>query len=178
MNIPKYQEQYEIMHRRGKVYHGACLKDHAKEIGNLIKDTDSKSLLDYGSGKGTQYFKYRIHKEHFYDIMPTLYDIGIQQFSDLPNGKFDGVFSTDVMEHIPEEELDDVFSYIYKTATKFVYLAICTIPAPDLLPNGEQAHVTLKPIEWWVEKINKYANVYTVIHCYGLETQIETIGEK
>lgn len=163
------------MHNRGKVYHGSCLSGFAKDISELIKETKSTSLLDYGSGKGSQYFVYNLHKQYFFNIMPDLYDIGIPKYSVLPNKKFDGVFSTDVLEHIPEEELDDVLSYIYNTAQKFVYLAICTIPAPDLLPNGEQSHVTLNHIDWWVNKITPFAKVDTTVHCYGNENIIKLI---
>lgn len=163
------------MHDRGKVYHGSCLSSFVKDISKVIQETNSKSLLDYGSGKGSQYYINHLHKKYFFNIMPTLYDIGIPEYSVLPNEKFDGVFSTDVLEHIPEEELDEVLSYISNAANKFVYLAICTIPAPDLLPNGEQAHVTLKPIEWWVDKITPFVKVDTTVHCYGNETSIKLI---
>lgn len=165
--MSKYKSEYEIMHSRGKVYHGACLINHAPDISKLIEETGSQTLLDYGSGKGNQYYKEKLHKTYFFGIMPTLYDIGIPILSRLPDTKFDGVFSTDVLEHIPEDELSEVLTYIYNTANKFVYLAICTIPAPDLLPNGEQSHVTLKPFKWWVDKITPFVKVDTIIHCYG-----------
>ena len=174
----RYQEQYKLMHQIGKVYHGTCLQNHAESIKKLIDETESQSLLDYGSGKGIQYHTQNIHVNFFNGIMPTLYDIGIEEYSKLPEGNFDGVYSTDVMEHIPEEELDEVFKQIYSRANKFVYLAISTIPAPDLLPDGTQSHVTIKPIEWWVDKIKPFANVYTQIVCYGNETQTQIIREK
>jgi hypothetical protein len=45
--------------------------------------------------------------------------------------------------------LTDIFSY----AGKFVYLQIATSPAQQILPNGENAHCTLKTHDEWVERI-------------------------
>jgi hypothetical protein len=163
------------MHNRGRVYHGSCLINFIEDIGKLVQNTKSETLLDYGSGKGAQYFIEKLHEKHFCNIMPTLYDIGILEYSKLPSGTFDGVFSTDVLEHIPEDELDSVLEYIFNVANKFVYLAICTIEAPDLLPNGEQAHVTIKPFDWWIKKITPFVKVDTTVHCYGKETSIKLI---
>ena len=176
--MSKYKDLYTIMHNRGRVYHGSCLIIFIEDIGKLTYETKSETLLDYGSGKGLQYSVDRLHEKYLSNIFPTLYDIGIPSYSVLPTGKFDGVFSTDVLEHIPEDELDSVLEYIFNVANKFVYLAICTIEAPDLLPNGEQAHVTIKPFEWWVEKITPFVKVDTTVHCYGKETTIKLIKAK
>ena len=53
-------------------------------------------------------------------MMPALYDPGVEQFEKMPKGKFDGVYSTDVMEHIPEEELPESLEFIFSKADKFV----------------------------------------------------------
>lgn len=155
------------MHDDPDRYPGDSLETHALTIKDLIKATDSKSLLDYGCGKGYQYTKQNLHDRYFYGIMPTLYDPAVSTHNTLPEGKFDGVISTDVMEHVPEDQLDEVLEQIYNKATKFVYLGICTIPAKAVLPNGENAHCTVKPIDWWMNKIRPHATVDTTVYCYG-----------
>jgi hypothetical protein len=55
------------------------------------------------------------------------------------------------MEHIPEEQIPHVFKQISQSATRFVFLAIATDLAIALLPNGENAHCTIKPLDWWVD---------------------------
>lgn len=155
------------MHEDPDRYPGNSLQIHVRTIHNLITETSSRSLLDYGCGKGYQYTKEMMHVHHFCGIMPSLYDPAVETHNVLPEGKFDGVISTDVMEHIPEHELDDVLKQIYNKANKFVYLGICTVPAKAILPNGENAHCTVKPIEWWINKIEPLATVDTTIHCYG-----------
>ena len=131
------------------------------------KDTKSKTLLDFGCGKGLQYTKYKHHEE--LGVMPALYDPAVPEYEKLPDGPFDGVYSTDVMEHIPKEQIPETFSKIFSRAEKFVFLAICTKPAIATLPSGENAHCTVEPIGFWVTMIERYApkRVYTHVKTYG-----------
>jgi hypothetical protein len=41
--------------------------------------------------------------------------------------------------------LDEIFSY----ATRFIFANAACYPALTTLPNGENAHCTLRPAEWW-----------------------------
>lgn len=164
----EYQAFYKEMHNNESLYSGSALVLHADSIRQLIEQFNPTTLLDYGCGKGNQYTEDKIHQTHFRGVMPTLYDFAVEAHSVLPRGGFDGVISTDVLEHIPEDQLDNVLSEIFSKADKFVYLGICTVPADSFLPNGENSHVTVKPFEWWYEKIMPYSSeVYTMIYTYG-----------
>ena len=87
----------------------------------------------------------------------------------MPEENFDGIYSTDVMEHIPEEVIPSVFDWIFSHAEKFVFLGISTELAIAILPNGENAHCTIKSIEWWADMVNKHNinRIYTHLNCYG-----------
>jgi cyclopropane fatty-acyl-phospholipid synthase-like methyltransferase len=170
-----YIALYKEMHQEEERYPGESLEQHAPAIKALINKFDAKTLLDYGCGKGFQYTKKHIHKKFFNNILPSLYDPAVPTHDIIPEGTFDGVISTDVMEHIPEDRLDEILKEIYNKSDKFVYLGICTIPAIAILPNGENAHCTVKPINWWVEKITPHANKYTVVNCYGNKRITEII---
>jgi hypothetical protein len=119
-------------------------------IATLVKETESKTLLDYGCGKARQYTVDKLHEE--WGFMPTLYDPAIPEYENLPEGPFDGIYSTDVMEHIPREIIPSIFEYIYSNAQK-------------------NAHCTVEPMDWWIEMINSHAprSVYTHVHTYGLD---------
>ena len=54
-------------------------------------------------------------------------------------------------------------------AKKFVYLAICTRLAHAILPNGENAHCTVKEPDWWEKHIIKSNKnkIHTEVHWYG-----------
>ena len=162
-------EQYKQYHAEHTEYgNGGGLKFYVQHIIDLVQDTKSESLLDYGCGKAEGYLEYN-HHEMWGGIMPSLYDPAIPEYENVPAGTFDGVMSFDVLEHIPEIQIPETIHQITKVANKFVFLGIATDPASTVLPNGDNAHCTLKPIEWWVEMVEKYApkRVYTHIKTYG-----------
>lgn len=164
----EFEDMYGKMHKNNAdLFNGSALVLHAQTIHDMIERSRSKTLLDYGCGKGYQYSKQKLHDEYFYGILPTLYDPGVPGIDKIPEGEFDGVFCTDVLEHIPESVIPDILSEIFDKANKFVYLGICTIPSKSYLPTGEDSHVTIKPFDWWVDLILPYANIDTNIYCYG-----------
>ena len=173
-----YIDLYKEMHLNESVFPGDSLKEHVVFLKDLIKQYTPKTLLDYGCGKGNQYFIDKAHEQYFNGIMPYLYDPAVESHNTLPNEPVDGLFSTDVLEHIPENELDLVFEQMYELSNKFVYHGICTIPAVAKLPNGENAHVTIKSIDWWVDKILKHSDKTTWIYCYGLSNQLVKIENR
>ena len=171
-------EQYRQYHAdQNTNYPGNNLKPQLHHILDLITDMQPETLLDFGCGKGLQYSKWKHHEDM--GIMPSLYDPAVPEYVELPDGPFDGIISTDVMEHIPEEQIPETFDAITRRAEKFVFLAIATAPAIAILPNGDNAHCTLKPVEWWVEMYNKhsYKKVYTHIRTYGDMPGYEIINE-
>ena len=76
----------------------------------------------------------------------------IQALSPLPrtySGKFDGVICTDVLEHVPDEDIAwVVMSFSDPPASSFMRAAAC-YPARKKLPNGQNAHITQQQPEWW-----------------------------
>ena len=171
-------EQYKQYHANLNTnYPGNNLKAQLQHIKDLVQDTKAETLLDFGCGKGLQYTKYKHHEE--LGIMPALYDPAVPEYEELPEGQFDGIYSTDVMEHIPREQIPETFQTIFSKAEKFVFLAICTQPAIAVLPNGENAHCTVEPIGWWVNLIEKYApkRVYTHLKTYGNCNNYEILNE-
>jgi len=173
----KYINQYKQYHSNPELYPGNSFGNGYQHITDLIQDTGAKTVMDYGCGKGTQYTQRRLH-EAWGIGMPALYDPAVPQFEKLPEGPFDGIYSTDVMEHIPEEVIPSIFEWIFGNAEKFVFLGICTRPAIAVLPNGENAHCTVKPIEWWQEMIIKHSPkpVYTHLKCYGNSNGYEVLN--
>jgi len=174
----EWVEQYKQYHANLDTnYPGNNLKPQLQHIKDLVQDTKAETLLDFGCGKGLQYTKYKHHEE--LGVMPSLYDPGVPEYDTLPEGIFDGVYSTDVMEHIPKEQIPETFETIFEKAERFVFLAICTQPAIAILPNGDNAHCTVEPIGWWVSMIEKYApkRVYTHLKTYGNCNNYEILNE-
>jgi len=167
-------ELYKQVHNEKENYgNGTTMLQYAQLINDCILDTKSESLLDYGCGKADKY------DNNPYPVMPALYDPAIEKYSELPDGPFDGVFCCDVLEHIPEEQIPDTIEKIYNRANKFIFLAIATDPALQVLPNGENAHCTIKPMNWWQDVIIKNApkEVYTHVLLTGQYESYELLFE-
>lgn len=63
--------------------------------------------------------------------------------------------SLDVLEHIPPQKIDDTIKEILRLTENVTIHAICTRPALTLL-NGENAHLTVKPLSWWQQKFDQH----------------------
>jgi hypothetical protein len=153
--------------RESELFDGISLYPHISDIGELARKTGSRSILDFGSGKG------RLYRERRFDLADgtridtvqghwqvneiVCYDPGVAEFSAYPQRRFDGVVCTDVLEHIPEDDIDWFLRDLFALAEKFVFANIASYPAIKTLPNGWNAHVTIKPHDWWRERIRKAA---------------------
>lgn len=152
MNI---QEQYINLYRelhKTDEFPGTELAPHVDAIAALVKQTNSTTLLDFGCGKGQQYSIDNLH-ECWGGILPTLYDPGFPEHDVKPDGLWDGVICTDVLEHVPEAAIRDVLGDIISRSNKFVFLNVSIRVARAVLPNGENAHCTVKPPEWWGHQV-------------------------
>ena len=141
------------------IFDGQNLAPQARRIKRLIETTGAARILDYGSGKGLQYdaVPYSAEGEGQWDGIidywgvdeVVCFDPAYPPYSRLPEGRFDGVVCTDVLEHCPEEDIGWIVAEIFAFATRFVYATIACYPACKQLPNGENAHCTVKPAKWW-----------------------------
>ena len=142
-----------------KVFNGFSMLPHAESVKRLIDHSKARTVLDYGSGKGQQYKNVTIEMpdgRSFRNVgkywgvrQVACFDPGVPAFSRMPPKQFDGVVSTDVLEHCPEEDLPWILQEMVDKATRFVFATVAMYPASKTLPNGENAHCTIKSPDWW-----------------------------
>ena len=102
------------------------------------------SILDFGCGRSRLVdWMGKIH-----DAEVFRYDPAIPEFSEMPADKVDLVICTDVMEHIPEEDIDSILKRI-KGLSENAYFNISCREADEVLPNGENAHCSVHAHGWW-----------------------------
>lgn len=156
MNKQYIASEYYRLHAANK-FSGACLKQHLPEIKELIKQYDCETILDYGCGKAMHHKKAKLGNT-------TLYDPYYAPYNKKPNDTFDMVICTDVMEHIPQDEVGKILAELMNYTDKVLFLAICTKPARKKFLNGENVHLTIKPKEWWEEMLKTVKDIKIVRH--------------
>lgn len=173
---------YETLHEEGEnlagktakeTFPGKMLIKHAPGIKEMIHRTGAKSILDYGSGKALGYslrdiklsktLQVRSIQDYWGVDEVRCYDPGYPPFAELPEGQFDGVISTDVLEHITEPDVPWVIDEMFSYARKFVYANIACYPAVKRLPNGMNAHCTVRSPDWWAGVAHAIAMRHTGI---------------
>jgi hypothetical protein len=160
-----YGKLYTELHARkdGKYFPGRGRGPEADAaILQLVQSYDAYRVLDYGSGKGKQYTGDKpLHQRWGLGIAPVCYDVGVPELARRPDGKFDGVICTDMMEHIAESDVDEVLKDIFSFVEDFgfAFFHISTRPSGNRgknLSDGRDPHLTVKPAEWWRAKLKAF----------------------
>lgn len=126
------------------------------------------TLLDYGCGQAVH--TYQILSRHGNKTLLGrlngmvqcyyCYDPAVKKYNmKPPQGMvFDLSCCADVMEHVPEEYVPMVLTEIgsYTKMDGALIFSISANPARKLFNNGENLHITIKPLEWWINAIQSY----------------------
>ena len=176
-------KKYKVFHENGiknqpgfSTFLGYSLTKWILKIQEIIKTNDCNSLLDFGCGKAFLYKnKFKIGDKEFTNLSDFwnlkniyLYDPGLEEYSDYPKGKYDGIICTDVVEHIPEDDVLNFIDELYKLSNKFIFVVIATMPASKYFDDGKNIHLSLKDQEEWkkifLEFKKKYPNINQYIY--------------
>jgi len=143
-----YREQNRQLHAQLDNY-GAGSARYLGDILYLCEVGRHKTILDYGCGKGTLV---RAMKEEGLDAKG--YDPAVDEYLDRP-GPADLVVCTDVLEHVEPEHLDAVLDDLAALTRKVLFVIVSTVPAKKTLPDGRNAHLSLKSSDEWRGDLEK-----------------------
>src|SRR5262245_55938455 len=144
-----YIDQHRQMHDAGR--YGASSVNIAPYIIPHIRQLCPASVIDFGCGQSA--LPDMIQESG----VPTVrrYDPALPAYAERPSAKSDLLVCVDVLEHVPDASLDDVLSDMASLARNAL-LIIDIEPARQFLPNGENAHCTVRPPEWWREELARH----------------------
>jgi hypothetical protein len=145
----KLIEQYKKIHSK-KTYGNTSVKN-LRFIRPDIKILHPESVIDYGCGQSPLLEELSLG----YEIVKNRYDPAIPEFSKKPDIISDLLLNVDVLEHIEEEDLDIILAEM-RSLCKNALIIVDLKEAELLLEDGRNAHVTIKPAQWWEEKISKH----------------------
>jgi hypothetical protein len=125
-----------------------------------------KTILDYGCGgsdwTSKNFCETGESAQEFYDLDKCFRYEPARGFDE--RTKVDCVISFDVLEHVFIADVENTLNDIFSCAKKLVILNIACYPANALLPNGENAHITVRDGKWWKAQLDncalRFPNIY------------------
>ena len=163
----EYADLNRQLHEQNPNY-GVSGAKRADVVLKLSESMDTKSILDYGCGKGL------LAKNLPFPIWE--YDPAIPG-KDTPPRPADLVVCTDVLEHIEPDLLDNVLQDIARCMIKTAYCIIATFPAGKTLPDGRNAHLIQEGADWWRNRLEKFFDVAKIIETKEKELHV-VLGPK
>ena len=160
MITQKYKKILSEIHSNTKFGKRRKLPDFLEDF---INDTQPATILDFGCGKGnlveTLKEKYTFRDIYGFDPANPEYDKNLV--------KVDLIVSTDVLEHIEPELLDQTLNEI-KKHSKYIYHLISCAPAKLVLPDGRNAHVLLQDKFQWIETFEQHEHTIEEVFPYSI----------
>lgn len=150
-------ELYKQLHLKNSGYGGTGSR-YVKRIVSHIEQNKPKSILDFGCGKGNL-----VKELSKLGITVHEYDPAIVGKEKIPQKQYDMIITTDVLEHLYEDEIETICNDFLSLCPETMFHVICTRPAGNLLPDGSNAHKTVKQIEWWDNKLKSYTGFKTEV---------------
>jgi len=145
-----YRRLNATLHVRDPRY-GGNGRRWAIPVAKLLKTLDARSMLDYGAGKGSLVAELA---PHFHRIEFQQYDPAVPRFAARPRPS-DVVICTDVLEHVEPAALDPVLDDLRALTRRAVFLVIATRESSRILADGRNAHLTVREVGWWMERVER-----------------------
>lgn len=161
-----------------RLFDGRDLALHLELVRQLSARFGARSLLDYGCGKAKAYAGTRARhpdgreerglREVWGLESVTLYDPAVREHAALPEGQFDAVLSTAVLEFTPEADVDWVLAELFAYARRFLFLTIACHASPLELPGGGNYHATQRSAGWWTDRLWAARTWTPEVRCFAL----------
>lgn len=142
-------DQYKQIHAAHK-YGDTSIKN-LRYLRPQVQILKPKTIIDFGCGQS----KLIDVLSDSVGAQGTRYDPAIPKYSKQPKGKHDLLINVDVLEHVPVDQLDDVVGQMASLCEEAI-IVIDTREAKAILPNGENAHCTVRSHDWWGDYLSKH----------------------
>ena len=130
-------------------------------------------ILDYGCGKGGTALWL---ESEFPGVHIERYDPYVQAYNTLHPGAYEWIYSGDVLEHIPTEELPDTIQSLAEMTHTTSHI-IDLDPAKKSLPDGRNAHLSLLTPDHWQQLFERhYDQVTAQTEYYGTRRRLHLRG--
>lgn len=142
-------EQYRQLHATSG--YGATSIKNLRFLRPEILLLRPQSILDYGCGQSRLIERLDLG----YPVELHRYDPAIPAIATPPVEPVELLINIDVLEHVPESDLDRIVGHMASLCRNAIII-VDTEPAGTILPNGQNAHCTLHPHEWWADYLGQF----------------------
>ncbi len=146
---PELIAQYRHMHATS-VYGSTSVKN-LRFLRPEIQILRPRSIVDYGCGQSPLLDQLELG----YPVELVRYDPAIPAYARKPDKQAELLINVDVLEHIEEGDLDAVLAEM-ASLCRHAIIVIDTKPAVAILPDGRNAHVTIRPHDWWRKRLSRH----------------------
>lgn len=157
----KLIELYEHMASKGYKTHTGEFKEDAyndfearmfkNTLRPIFKEHQIHTLLDYGCGGSNWYDKNFTDDNQsaveYFDLEKAYHFEPARNINE--KIRVDCVLNFDVLEHIFISDIPAVLRDMFSYAKKLVVINTACYNASAILPNGENAHITVRSAFWW-----------------------------
>lgn len=150
---PNYRALLEQLHAEHPQWGYGHEDKHLQKVLELAP----ASVLDYGCGKGRLVKTLRA-----LGIRADGYDPAVPEWREAPKEPiYSLVTCLDVLEHVEEEFVPDVMAELARLGLR-VLADIHLGEAVKHLPDGRNAHITIKPATWWLVQVERLGRTPTI----------------
>ena len=147
-----------------------------RKFRNLCKEKISnnkiKTILDYGGG-GSNWEELNFEPSTGENAKTFFKVEEVNTFEPARNlmekKQSDCVICMDVLEHIFIADVPNVIDELFSLSKNLLIINVACYKAAALLPNGENAHITIRSPVWWKGAIDtiavKYPNIEVMLIC-------------
>jgi len=149
----EYRKLQQELHRNPN--YGVASLQFAPYVASLMKQTNSRTISDYGAGKKNLLKGLAaagIQPAEYYPYDPAFPEYGPPRTADV-------VCCIDVLEHIEPDLVDNVLAELGSITTRFGFFSVHQGPAGKVLADGRNAHLIQKPTSWWLPRIVKHFEI-------------------
>ena len=145
------------------------LRNYKEFVKQKFEEFNINTILDYGSGQSNW-------TKADFDLESKKSDIDFFNLKKIykyePTTEeskkriADCVLCIDVLEHIFISDLKNVIDDLYKHTKKLILIQVACYEAKAKLPNGENAHITVRNPMWWKGFIDAVSSTIILLQQY------------
>jgi hypothetical protein len=136
-------------------------------IKKVLSQYQVATLLDYGCG-GSDYeaggFDGALSAREYFGLSQVYRYEPARKIDQ--RQRVDAVVCFDVLEHVFIADLPNTVRELYSLADRLLVVNVACYSARALLPNGENAHVTVRPPHWWKGLFDSIAIEYPAVSVF------------